>query len=60
MSLEQGLSRDAAFVVITAADGDELWIAYSGSFLFTPGATPEAGVSPIDISKMTVAGPREA
>lgn len=43
-------------MVITAADGDQLWIAYSGSFVFTPGATPDVGVSDIAISTMTVRG----
>ena len=50
-----GIFQDGR-MVITAANGDELWIAYSGGFLFTPGATPDVGVSQIDISTMTVVG----
>ncbi len=43
-------------MTITAANGDELWVHYSGSFDFTPGVNPPAGVSAIHYSSMTVVG----
>jgi hypothetical protein len=43
-------------MVITAADGDQLWLRYRGSFLFYPGATPDVGVSKITYSSMTIVG----
>jgi hypothetical protein len=43
-------------MVITAADGDELWVRYTGSFVYTPGATPDVGVSVIDYASMTIVG----
>ena len=43
-------------MVVTAANGDELWIRYSGTFLFYPGATVEEGQSDISYGSMTIAG----
>lgn len=43
-------------MVLTAANGDELWITYSGSFLFYPGATPDVGLSVVTFSTMTIVG----
>lgn len=42
-------------MVITGADGDQLWVNYAGWFLFTP--TSEAvGISDIQYATMTVVG----
>lgn len=43
-------------MVIKAADGDELWLEYSGSFVFYASGTPDVGVSMITYSTMTVVG----
>jgi len=43
-------------MVITAASGDELWLAYSGGFLFTATTQPDVGVSDIMFSRITVVG----
>jgi hypothetical protein len=43
-------------MVIRAANGDELWLEYTGSFLFTPGDSPEVGVSEISFSTITIVG----
>jgi len=52
--------QDATFadglMVVTAANGDQLWIEYAGSFLFYPGATPEVGVSRISYSSVAIVG----
>ena len=43
-------------MTITAANGDKLRLVYSGSFVFTPGDSPDVGVSAITYSTMTVVG----
>ena len=50
-----GVFQDGEMTV-TAANGDELWIEYAGHFLFTPGDTPEVGVSDISFTTLTVTG----
>lgn len=47
---------DSGRMTVTAANGDELWINYSGSFLFYPGATPDVGLSIATFSSMTIVG----
>jgi hypothetical protein len=44
------------WMVVRGANGDELWLTYTGSFLFTPQGGPETGISRIDFSTVTVAG----
>ncbi|HEU4672531.1 MAG TPA: hypothetical protein VFS32_06520 [Candidatus Limnocylindrales bacterium] len=43
-------------MTVTAANGDELWVEYSGSFLFWPGDRPDAGTSEIVMDQMTIVG----
>jgi hypothetical protein len=50
-----GVFQDGEMTV-TAANGDELWLEYAGHFLFTPGDTPEVGVSEISFTTVTVTG----
>jgi hypothetical protein len=50
-----GVFQDGEMVV-KAANGDELWLEYAGHFLFTPGDTPEVGVSAISFTTVTVVG----
>jgi hypothetical protein len=42
-------------MTVTAADGDELWLAYTATFVFVPGASPDVGVSTITAT-MTIVG----
>ena len=43
-------------MVVGGANGDELWLDYSGTFLFTPQGKAEVGVSEISFSTVTVVG----
>ena len=44
-------------MVVTAANGDELWVRYSGFFDFFPAADrPDAGTSLLTYDPMTVLG----
>jgi len=43
-------------MTITAANGDQLWVEYSGSFQFWPSDRPDAGTSYIAMDQMTIVG----
>lgn len=43
-------------MVITAANGDQLRLEYTGSFLFTPTSAEDTGISNITYAVMTVVG----
>ncbi len=43
-------------MTLTAANGDELWVTYSGTFLFYPGDTPDVGLSKATFETMTIVG----
>jgi hypothetical protein len=47
---------DSGRMVVSGANGDELWISYSGTFLFYQGATPDVGLSIATFSTMTIEG----
>ena len=50
-----GVFQDGRMTV-TGPNGDQLWLAYAGHFLFTPGDNPEVGVSDISFTTITVTG----
>lgn len=43
-------------MTISAADGDELWLTYSGGFIFTPTTAVDVGISDITYTSMTIIG----
>ena len=50
-----GVFQDGRMVV-EAANGDELWLTYTGGFVFTPQGAPDVGLSEITFSTVTVVG----
>lgn len=50
-----GVFQDGEMVV-SAANGDDLWLSYAGTFTFTPQGAPDVGVTDISFSTITVVG----